>query len=690
MSGKTDNKKTIRPLTPARRRIFKGVALSLPLILFLILELMLRLAGYGKDYRLFVSDPDHPGFLHMNRAVSEKYFMQQDNATIGNQELFKAVKDPGTYRIFILGESSAVGYPYFHNGAFHRWLQFRLMKTFPERNFEVINLGLTAVNSYTIGDFGKQLVDYEPDAVLIYAGHNEYYGALGAGSTSQIGNNPYFVRLLLAARGWRCVQLMTHFYDWLKGSISGKRVDVQDNLMKRMVEDQRIPVGSEKFEIGVKQFRTNIGDLLTVLQAHGIPTLIGTVVSNLKDQLPFISDLTDSAHKDKFFPLYQSGMTALARGDSLAACSFLEAAEKVDSGYAACDYYLGRIAYGRGNGPLARHYFVGAKEKDQLRFRAPEEINRTIRELAAGFPGVQVVAVDSLFAARSPLGIPGGETILEHLHPNLYGYALLSDAFFEKMRTERMIGEDWSRSMSFDSLVRAMPVTKLDSLHGVYEVMMLREGWPFNEPMPAKQQVPRSKEEELAGAYSVRQIKWNQAMEQLFVYYRDAGRLSDALLVSEGLLLEYPLEPILYRRCSDLSMRIGRLADAAWYLKRGFECQPDFELARQLVIVLLKMDMPDKALSFFPYLRDNNTSSVNFVQMEGLVRQVIFVRSQQEQHPRDASYCREVAKAYMQFADADAARIYIRKAMQIAPGDKQTIALSDLIDRMTAEPAAAQ
>jgi tetratricopeptide (TPR) repeat protein len=659
--------------------------MSLPLIILLLLELVLRLAGYGKDYRLFVSDPDHPGFLHMNRAVSEKYFMQQDNATTGNQELFKAVKDPGTYRVFVLGESSAVGYPYFHNGAFHRWLEFRLMKTFPEKNFEVINLGLTAVNSYTISDFGKQLVAYEPDAVLIYAGHNEYYGALGAGSTSHIGNNPYFVRLLLAAREWRCVQMMTHFYDWLKGTVSGKRVDVRDNLMKRMVEDQRILKDGEKFRLGVKQFRSNLEELLTVLQAHGIPTLIGTVVSNLKDQPPFISEFGDSAHRAGFMPLYKAGLAALSRGDSALAWSSLLSAERVDSGYAACDYYLGRIAYGRKDAAMARQYFIAAKEKDELRFRAPEAINGVIKEVAAGFPVVQVVAVDSLFAARSPMGIPGEETILEHLHPNLYGYALISDAFFEKMRSARMIAVDWSKSISFDSLVKTMPVTKLDSLHGVYEVMMLREGWPFNEPMPEVQRLPRDRVEELAGAYSVRQMSWNQAMEQLFIYYRDRGMLPDALLVCEGQLLEYPREPIFYRRCGDLCSRLGRLDEAAWYLKKGFECQPDFELARQLVIVLLKMDKPDKALSFFPYLQDNNNSSVNFAQMEGLVRQVIFTRTLQEQHPLDATYCREVAKAYMQFADADAARIYIRKALQLAPGDQQTIALGQLVEQMATE-----
>jgi len=74
------------------------------------------------------------------------------------------------------------------------------MRTFPEMNIEIINLCLTAVNSYTISDFAKQVSKYEPDAVLIYAGHNEYYGALGIGSTSRLGSNVNIVRSLLQLR----------------------------------------------------------------------------------------------------------------------------------------------------------------------------------------------------------------------------------------------------------------------------------------------------------------------------------------------------------------------------------------------------------------------------------------------------------------------------------------------------------
>ena len=110
----------------------------------------------------------------------------------GTVNYSKKMKDDSTLRIFVLGESTTIGYPFFHNGSFHRWLQYRLMHTFPDRQFEIINLSLTAVNSYTVLGFAKELIRYKPDAVLIYTGHNEFYGTLGVGSSSRIGSStPY-------------------------------------------------------------------------------------------------------------------------------------------------------------------------------------------------------------------------------------------------------------------------------------------------------------------------------------------------------------------------------------------------------------------------------------------------------------------------------------------------------------------
>ena len=48
-----------------------------------------------------------------------------------------------------------------------------------------------------------EIIAIEPDAVLIYAGHNEYYGALGTASTESLGGSTILVRLYLGLRQYR-------------------------------------------------------------------------------------------------------------------------------------------------------------------------------------------------------------------------------------------------------------------------------------------------------------------------------------------------------------------------------------------------------------------------------------------------------------------------------------------------------
>jgi hypothetical protein len=99
-----------------RLALFKILALLFPLLLLVLLEGGLRLFGYGHNLSLFAEDPKHEGYLVMNQFASQKYFSQQQNATIGNYERFRKQKTAGTFRIFVLGESTTIGYPYMHNG----------------------------------------------------------------------------------------------------------------------------------------------------------------------------------------------------------------------------------------------------------------------------------------------------------------------------------------------------------------------------------------------------------------------------------------------------------------------------------------------------------------------------------------------------------------------------------------------
>lgn len=70
-----------------RLQIYKLIAILLPFLILVVIELCMRAGNYGYNIKLFITDED-TRFWVMNREISQKYFTISQNATIGNQEAF--------------------------------------------------------------------------------------------------------------------------------------------------------------------------------------------------------------------------------------------------------------------------------------------------------------------------------------------------------------------------------------------------------------------------------------------------------------------------------------------------------------------------------------------------------------------------------------------------------------------------
>ncbi|MCF0051803.1 hypothetical protein LXM25_17180 [Dyadobacter sp. LJ53] len=609
----------------------------MPFLALLVLEGALRLFGYGHDLSLFTADPGRKGYLVLNKYASEKYFANQKNATIGNFEPFLAKKATGTFRIFVLGESTTIGYPYMNNGSFHRWLQFRLMHTYPDRDFEIINLSLTAVNSHTVLDFAKGIIAYEPDAVLVYTGHNEYYGAMGVAATSGIGHSRLLAKLLMSLREFRVTQLINAITSGISGFFSGE-VDLRENLMKRMAEGQQMAFESDDYKAGIEQFRVNVDELARVMSEKGIPLLISNLVSNEKDLKPFVS-IPD-----------KQGMTA------------------------EMHYKLGLDKYKQGDYTHAKKELVLAREHDALRFRAPEVLNDIIRKTANRHKGITLVDTKQLFEQHSPHHILGQETLLEHVHSNLLGYALLSEAFYQSMKRAGLL-PPVSVEMSLATLRARMPITRVDSLKGAYEVMILKEGWPFNIPMPAAEKQEKTEEEKLAGGLVVKQISWRDAMARLRQHYIAEHDTANALRVAEALALDNPLDPLAFDQAGNLSAVLDQNQQAITYFSKAFRLENSFARAKALFVLLLKMDRPETALPYIAYAAAHNSSGFSLNELYTSVGQINELKKQYTADSGNVQLANSLAAGYLKFANAAAAKKYTRRALEIDPDNVNAQAL---------------
>ena len=651
--------------------VFKVLALSLPFLLVFLTELSLRVFNIGEDYSVFIFDQSEQ-FKQLNPKVSEKYFLNQANATEGFTEAFQSTKGENTIRIFVMGASTAVGFPYFHNGSFHRMLEYRLQNTFPDINFEIINTGLTAINSYTLVDFSRAIAEENPDAVLIYAGHNEYYGALGVGSTSKLGNNPWIVRTLLKARDIRIVQIVFKLRDlFIKNN---SKVDLSETLMQRMAEDQAIYLNSESYEKGLEQFEHNLNRILRHLHKKNIPVFISTVVSNLKDQPPLLQEQSLPDHIGPELNIL------LNEGDTSGAISTLEKGILNSGNNAMAHYTLAQLYFGKGQFEKAKKEYERSKELDPLRFRAPEAINEIIIKQAAAWNNVKLVDVKAQFEKRSPGGVPGQNLFLEHLHPNAQGYFLISETFTSAMKESKLIANEWPKYMDSKEFWTYVPFTKVDSLYGIYKTWMLKEQWPFNEPIPEKEDRERTFEEKIAGGLSVNTVEWGDGMNAMYEHYLNAGELGEALKITESLILEFPFDMRLYDRVGSLCEKMGKINGAFIYYKRAFEIQPSEKLAEKAFIAGLKEDKSKEVVNFLRFAVEHDRGKVSFSPLYSLVMEINSLKSQLQQDSTNTKLLSQIAASYLQMGNLSAASKYAKKVLEI---DDTNELAQELIDRYT-------
>lgn len=415
---------------------------------------------------------------------------------------------------------------------------------------------MTALNSYAVRDFGKQLVKYEPDAILIYTGHNEYYGAEGVGSTSFTGSNLFLNRLIIGLREFKTVQLLNHIVGFFKSS--NKKIDTRENLMKRMAASQQIPINSKTYQAGIDQFAANMDDLCAELNKNHIPVFFSTVVSNQKDQPPFISSGTGNSSAD-------------------------------------FHYKQGQLKYQRGEFEAAKQEFIQAKELDELRFRAPEAINTAITTICKKYPFVHQVDVKDIFEKNSPHSIVGNETILEHVHPNLYGYALMSEAFYQKINEIKLIRDTNDFKTSFNELLKDMPITALDSMAGYDQITLLKRGWPFSQPLPIGFPELTSLSDSLAYAMTSG-LQWKDAMGALYERALAQKDKPQQLKIMEALSLEYPQSAQFCGLAATLNAELENFENAAMYYRKLNRINPDSRLVARAIKFYVRADKINQAL----------------------------------------------------------------------------------------------
>jgi len=521
----------------ARKTIFWLILALMPLLFFAVLEVMVRMMGLGAHYPLFIPVDSQPGYLQPNPNVVKRYFSRPELAPHVSPDTlyFHAEKPADSQRIVVLGESSAAGFPYGRFGSPSGMLEQRFKFLYPEKNIEVINVAMAAINSYTIRDFTKEVLAIKPDIVLIYAGHNEYLGVMGVGST-------------LAARDSRWKTLMyislrhSHLFQLFDSVIAGFRMGDKPNeavnertLMARVAANKNIPFDSPAYKQGLRQFEDNMNDIVTAYRNAKVPVVIGTLVSNESDQPPFASQ----DREDEVLKQHLKIATDLREsGDLDAAKNQLHLLIQKYPQSADTYFALAKTEQAKENYTVARKYYLLAKDYDLLRFRAPEAINSIVNNFSQ-MSGVFIAQVQQELHEKSVNGITGFDLILEHLHPNADGYFWLTDAYLKSMTANNLLPLV-TNTIPVEQVKLLMPVSDIDKTVANWTITSLLSDYPFSDT-PKKFVLGElaTQESQLAAARYTKKIDWLTSVRQSLMIYenkKDArgvqivlGQLSDAL-----------------------------------------------------------------------------------------------------------------------------------------------------------------
>jgi hypothetical protein len=94
------------------------------------------------------------------------------------KQSFPAQRSDRGIRVAFMGGSSVQGWPYRQEGVvFAEQVGESLRTTRPELAFDIINAGVGTYSSFQLVDVADQLELFNPDLVVVYAGHNDqgYY-----------------------------------------------------------------------------------------------------------------------------------------------------------------------------------------------------------------------------------------------------------------------------------------------------------------------------------------------------------------------------------------------------------------------------------------------------------------------------------------------------------------------------------
>ncbi|MEE2843698.1 MAG: hypothetical protein VX761_04240 [Planctomycetota bacterium] len=449
---------------------FRCAAIGFGLVPFVLFEISLRILGIGAVNETL--DPfiaiNHPVSLFELNAEQTQYQTVAARKRYFQEASFSKNKTDDTFRIFCLGGSTVQGRPFAVETSFTSWLKLQLEVADPNRKWEIVNCGGVSYASYRLLPILTEIMNYEPDLVVIYTGHNEFledrtYAHLRDPSGWQSISQH-------AVRNIRTIHLVRE--TWHK--ITGDEVSTQQVSLATEVEtilDQQSGLKSYQRDRTwqanvIEHFKFNIHKMIEICDSNRVPLYLCNPACNIRDCTPFKSAPTSGLDPATIQSIKQTKANISKQLKSRSVQPIRESAHRLtqlDPHNAATLFQAGLLLMDNGAGVAARDVLLRAKDEDICPLRILTVMNDFLTSVPSG-PALQVIDVQEHFAEQSPVQIPGDNLFLDHVHPTIRGHQLIAGYLFERMVAQAIIQLPMDFTVQRSSRFRS----HLESLSEVY------------------------------------------------------------------------------------------------------------------------------------------------------------------------------------------------------------------------------
>ena len=352
-----------------------------------------------------------------------------------------------TISLVVVGESSARGEPYHPWVSVGQLVAWQLQRVFPEAE---IRVEILADGGLCLEQAIDRVSDlrHRPDAVLVFAGHNEFQTRFGWSRNVrhyvEEGPESPLALVELARSSSSIAELILENLDRFRGEARPP-----DRVTRELVDHPTCTAKDHEFLR--REFERRLDGLAAWCVRERILPILVVPASNdgaFDPSRSVLDGSTPEAERAEFARQVRAAREAES-ADPRAAIAAYGRLIELHPEFAEVHYRLGRLLVRMGRAEEARAHFVKARDLDGLPLRCPSDFQQTIRNVAARYDCLLIDA-PRILGESSPDGILDDRLFHDAQHLNLVGQAALARVVLARLKERGAFG--WPASVAVPTI----------------------------------------------------------------------------------------------------------------------------------------------------------------------------------------------------------------------------------------------